>query len=155
MTGFSNKLRCVSRWNCLNASRSASSAKLLAVRIKVSSCGIELCKDACIVLTRFRARRSVRRRGERGKLVRTEMSLSVKSIASCWSYRVLFSEYGPFSMRCFEAEQILGRMLGSGRSPVSIGISTYFCNTEILNLGDLVACGIHEIRYQRCSFLKV
>ena len=33
--------------------------------------------------TRFRARSKVRNRGERGKLPRIWMSLSVKSIASC------------------------------------------------------------------------
>jgi len=38
-----------------------------------------------MLLTRLRARRRVCRRGERGKLERVLMSLSVKSIAS-WSY---------------------------------------------------------------------
>ena len=40
--------------------------------------------EGWICETRFRARRRVRKRGEKGKLEIEEMSLSVKSIAS-WS----------------------------------------------------------------------
>ena len=47
--------------------------------------GNEFARVGCMLLTLFRARRSVRNRGERGKLERAVMSLSVKSMAS-WSY---------------------------------------------------------------------
>lgn len=71
--------------NLLKTSRSASSAKLFWVRIKAVRFGIEFASVGCMLLTRLRARRRVCRRGERGKLERVLMSLSVKSIAS-WSY---------------------------------------------------------------------
>ena len=64
------------------ASRSASSAKLFDVRIRVLRFGIEDASLGCILLTRLRASSKVRRRGERGKLERMVISLSVKSIAS-------------------------------------------------------------------------
>ena len=70
--------------NPLSASRSASSAKLLDVRTKVVRLGSELASVGWMLLTLFRARRSVRNRGESGKLARAVMSLSVKSMAS-WS----------------------------------------------------------------------
>ena len=85
VTGFSNKLRCVRRGNFPSTSRSASSAKLLDVSIRVVRLGRLLGTRGSIVLIRFLARRRVCRRGERGKLERAVMSLSVKSIAS-WSY---------------------------------------------------------------------
>lgn len=47
--------------------------------------GSEFARVGCMLLTLFRASRSVRNRGERGKLERAVMSLSVKSMAS-WSY---------------------------------------------------------------------
>lgn len=84
VTGFSSKDRCVSLGNCLSASKSASSAKLLEVRIRVVRLGNEVASVACTLLTLLRARRRVRRRGERGKLERAVMSLSVRSMAS-WS----------------------------------------------------------------------
>ena len=90
VTGFSNRLRCVSRGNFPSTSRSASSAKLLDVSIRVVRLGRLLGTRGSIVLTRFLARRSVCRRGERGKLERAVMSLSVKSMASC-SYCILLS----------------------------------------------------------------
>lgn len=68
-----------------SASRSASSAKLLEVRIRVVRFGNEFASVGWMLLTLLRARRSVRRRGESGKLERAVMSLSVKSMAS-WSY---------------------------------------------------------------------
>ena len=48
--------------------------------------GREDARVGCMVVILLRARRRVRRRGERGKLARAVMSLSVKSMAS-WSYR--------------------------------------------------------------------
>ncbi len=47
--------------------------------------GNDFASVGCMLLTRFRASRSVCSRGERGKLERAVMSLSVKSMAS-WSY---------------------------------------------------------------------
>lgn len=69
----------------LSGSKSASSAKLLEVRIKEVRFGNEFASVGCMLLILFRASRSVRNRGERGKLERAVMSLSVKSMAS-WSY---------------------------------------------------------------------
>ena len=68
-----------------SASRSASSAKLLEVRIKVVRFGSEFASVGWMLLTLLRASRSVCSRGESGKLERAVMSLSVKSMAS-WSY---------------------------------------------------------------------
>ena len=68
----------------LSASRSASSAKLLDVRISVVRFGSEFASVDCMLLRRFRASRRVRKRGESGKLDKAVMSLSVKSMAS-WS----------------------------------------------------------------------
>jgi hypothetical protein len=45
--------------------------------------GVDVASVGWIAATRLRARRSVVMRGERGKLPRTWMSLSVRSIASC------------------------------------------------------------------------
>ena len=87
VTGFSNKLRCVRRGNFPSTSRSASSAKLLDVSIRVVRFGRLWGTRGSIVLIRFRASRRVCSRGVRGKLERAVMSLSVKSIAS-WSYCV-------------------------------------------------------------------
>lgn len=66
----------------VSASKSASSAKLLDVRIKVVRFGNELASVDCMLFILFRASRSVRNRGESGKLERAVMSLSVKSMAS-------------------------------------------------------------------------
>lgn len=85
VTGFSNKLRCVSRGNFPSTSKSASSARLLDVSIRVVRLGRLFATRGSIVLIRFLANRSVCSRGERGKFDRAVMSLSVKSIAS-WSY---------------------------------------------------------------------
>ena len=91
VTGFSNKLRCVSRGNFPSISKSASSAKLLDVSIRVVRLGRLFGTRGSIVLIRFLARRSVCSRGESGKLDRAVMSLSVKSIASWSCYILLFS----------------------------------------------------------------
>ncbi len=84
VTGFSSRLKCVSRWKFRSGSRSASSAKLFDVRTRVVRFGIEVARLGCMVLMRLRARSRVCRRWERGKLEREAMSLSVKSMAS-WS----------------------------------------------------------------------
>lgn len=85
MTGLSSNERCVSRERFRSGSRSASSAKLLEVRVKVVRLGREVASVGWMLLSRLRARRRERSRGERGKLERAVMSLSVKSMAS-WSY---------------------------------------------------------------------
>lgn len=69
---------------CRSASRSASSAKLLEVRTRVVRLGIEDASVGWMLLTLLRARRRVCSRGDRGKLERIVISLSVKSMAS-WS----------------------------------------------------------------------
>ena len=55
---------------------------LLEVRINVVRFGNELARVGCMLLTLFRASRSVRNRDESGKLERAVISLSVKSMAS-------------------------------------------------------------------------
>ena len=85
VTGFSSRVRCVSRGKLRKGSKSASSARLFEVRTRVVRFGIELARVLCMLLTRLRARRSVCNRGESGKLEMAVMSLSVKSIDS-WSY---------------------------------------------------------------------
>lgn len=82
MTGFSNNDKCVSLWNFPSISKSASSAKLFEVRIRVVRFGIEFGSVVCMLLIRFLANRRVCSLGERGKFESVVMSLSVKSIAS-------------------------------------------------------------------------
>lgn len=89
-TGFSSNERCVNLENFASTSRSASSAKLLEVSIRVVRFGKEFGSVGCRLLTRFLASSSVRKRGESGKLERAVISLSVKSMAS-WSYTLLLS----------------------------------------------------------------
>ena len=50
--------------------------------MRVMRLGMELARLGCMLLTRFRAKRRLCNRGERGKLERLVISLSVKSIAS-------------------------------------------------------------------------
>jgi len=82
VTGFSSNERCVSRGKFLRISRSASSAKLFEVRIKVIRLGSEVARVGCMLLTRFRASKRVCNRGLSGKFDSAVMSLSVKSMAS-------------------------------------------------------------------------
>jgi hypothetical protein len=84
VTGFSISTRWVSFAKALSGSRSASSAKLFDVRTRVVRLGIDLASAGWMLVTRLRASRRVRRRGESGKLESCVMSLSVKSMAS-WS----------------------------------------------------------------------
>ena len=85
VTGFSNRLKCVNRRKLRSVSKSASSAKLLDVSTRVWMFGIEFGRVGCMLLILLRARSSTRNRGDRGKLARDVMSLSVKSMASDWS----------------------------------------------------------------------
>lgn len=56
--------------------------------------GTEVTSVGWMLDTRLRARRRVERRGERGKLPRIWMSLSVKSMAS-WGYKVARTKVSP------------------------------------------------------------
>jgi hypothetical protein len=56
---------------------------LLEERTRLVRLGTEDASVGWMFATRLRAKRSVVMRGERGKLPRTWMSLSVKSMASC------------------------------------------------------------------------
>jgi hypothetical protein len=78
-----------------------------------------------MLLTRLRARRRVCRRGERGKLERVLMSLSVKSIAS-WSYTKSIS---------IKERLCLG----------DIGGLYDLCNAQVLDRGYFVACRFSKI----------
>ena len=122
MTGFSNKERCVSRGKFLSASRSASSAKLLDVRIKVVRFGIEFASVACMLLSRLRARSRVRRRSESGKLARAVMSLSVKSMAS-WSYSMNYfsAAMSQYSVRTRRESRGNGGKEGEGKEKTDLG----------------------------------
>ena len=83
-TGFSDRLTCFNLVKFCSGSRSASSAILFCVRTSVLRFGIRSAIEGWIVVIRFRASRRLCSRGESGKLPRTEMSLSVKSMHS-WS----------------------------------------------------------------------
>jgi hypothetical protein len=74
--------KCVSAGNVPNTSRSASSAKLFAVRTNVVRLGNEFARVGWILAILLRARRRVFSRGERGKFPSVWISLSVKSIQS-------------------------------------------------------------------------
>lgn len=132
MTGFSSKERCVSLGKFRSGSRSASSAKLLDVRVREVRLGSEFASVDCMLLTLLRARRRVRNRGESGKLERAVMSLSVKSMAS-WSYSKYCSA-AMFSVQPrahAEGRECEGRR-GGGKANL--------CNAQILNRGYLMTC---------------
>jgi len=120
-TGFSINTKCVSFEKCLSGSRSASSAKLFEVRTSAVRFGIEVARLACMLLTRFRARSRVCRRGEKGKFERAVISLSVKSIAS-WSC-------SPHELRSFP------RNPQGWRDPIA-----NLCNAQVFNGWYSVAC---------------
>lgn len=84
MTGLSNRLKWVNRVQCLRVSRSASSLKLFDVKINVLRFGTEVARVDWMLFMRLRAKSRVCNLGERGKLERALISLSVKSMAS-WS----------------------------------------------------------------------
>jgi hypothetical protein len=65
-----------------SGSRSAKCASRFAVRTSVVRFGSDVDRVGAMVPTRFWARRRVCSRGERGKLERWVIELSVKSIAS-------------------------------------------------------------------------
>ena len=86
--------------NFRRGSRSASSAMLFDVRTSVVKFGIDAARLGWICVIRFLAKSSVERRGESGKLPMAEMSLSVKSIASCGPATPKFSIVGILCPAC-------------------------------------------------------
>lgn len=84
VTGLSTNDKNVNFLNPLSTSRSASSATLFRVRTRVLNAGTFLTTFASILFIRFLAHNKVCSLGLCGKLVRTVMSLSVKSMHS-WS----------------------------------------------------------------------
>jgi hypothetical protein len=86
LTGFANKLKYLSPLTPLSDSRSPSSVMLLFVRMRVVRFGTDKCKEGEMVAMRLLARRRVCSRLRRGKLLSATRELSVKSMASCWSY---------------------------------------------------------------------
>ena len=84
VTGFSSSERCTSRLKPLSGSRSANSAKLFCVSTIEETLGSDAGRVGWMCVRRLRARRSVCRRGERGKLESEDKELSVKSMQS-WS----------------------------------------------------------------------
>ena len=93
-TGFSNKDKWVNLPNFPNGSKSANSTKLLEVSTKVVRLGIEVARFCWTLFTLFLANNRVLSRGESGKFEIIEMSLSVKSMASCCPATARFSIVG-------------------------------------------------------------
>jgi len=87
LTGFPSRLKYLSPLTVLRGSRSPSSVILLFVRMRVVRFGAERCKEGEMVDIRLLAKRSVCSRLRRGRLLSATRELSVRSIASCWSYR--------------------------------------------------------------------
>lgn len=82
VTGLSTSTRCVRRVILPKISRSASSATLFDARTRFFRPGMDFAIVGWMLATRFRASSSVVMRGDKGKLPRTWISLSVKSIES-------------------------------------------------------------------------
>lgn len=70
VTGLSIKLKCVNILKPFNGSKSANSEMLLAVSINVVRLGMVFAMVGWMLEIRLRARRSIRRRVERGKFPR-------------------------------------------------------------------------------------
>ena len=86
LMGFPNRLKYLSPLTALSGSRSPNSLILLFVRMRVVRFGTDKCKEGEMVDMRLLARRRVCSRLRRGKLLSETRELSVKSMASCWSY---------------------------------------------------------------------
>ena len=86
LTGFPKRLKYLIPLSSLNGSRSPNSEILLFVRTRVVRFGTDRCKEGEMVDIRLLARRRVCSRLRRGKLLSATRELSVKSMASCWSY---------------------------------------------------------------------
>ena len=93
-TGLSTSDRKVNFSNPLNTSKSANSATLFCVKTRVFSAGTLLVTFFSILWMRFLAHSRVCNLGLCGKFVRTEMSLSVKSMHSCSRAAPRFSMAG-------------------------------------------------------------
>lgn len=83
VTGLSAKTKCVSLSNPLSVSKSANSAKLFDASTRFVRFGTAFGRLAWMLAMRFLAKRRVVMRGDRGKLPRICISLSVKSMESC------------------------------------------------------------------------
>lgn len=130
--GLPINTRCVNLGRLPSGSMSASSARRLPSSCSVVRLGMTSRRLGAIETMRFRARRSVFSRGERGKLCSWVMSLSVKSMAS-WSYTcssvVLFcSSHIALDIRIFAA----GWYKQGSRQ-------AYLRNSQVLNGGYLMA----------------
>lgn len=75
----------------------------LLVRTRVVRLGAERCSEAEIFCIRLFARRRVRSRLSSGRLPSVMIELSVKSMASCWSYE----DVSPTIPRKIEFEHVL------------------------------------------------
>jgi hypothetical protein len=85
-TGLPKRQTYFSFLSSFSGSRSPSSAISLFVRTRVVRLGTERWIEGEIEETRLLAKRRVFSRRRSGRLPRTTIELSVKSIASCWSY---------------------------------------------------------------------
>lgn len=136
-TGLSSRTKCVNRDKPRRLSKSANSVKLFEVKTKLVRWGTDDASVGWICLMRFRARRSVWRRGKKGKFPREVMELSVKSIAS-WS--------------C--CEKNMSMSLGTSRSKTRKGPPT-FAIPKFSIAGILCPTRLeHTKRYQSSSFQK-
>jgi len=106
LTGFPNRLKYLSPLTLLSGSRSPNSVILLFVRTRVVRFGTDKFKEGEMVDMRLLARRRVCSRLRRGKLLSETRELSVKSIASCWSYIQMMG-----SQRCRESEIVYGTLV--------------------------------------------
>lgn len=96
LTGFPSRLKYLSPLTALSGSRSPNSVMLLFVRMRVVRFGTDKWNEGEMVDMRLLARRRVCSRLRRGRLLRETRELSVKSMASCWSYIQMMGsrEYG-------------------------------------------------------------
>jgi len=121
LTGFPSRLKYLSPLTVLRGSRSPNSVILLFVRTRVVRFGAERCNEGEMVDIRLLAKRSVCNRLKRGRLLSATRELSVRSMASCWSY----------------GECVHGKVLKR------IGITyTHLGHTKIFDCGDFVTAKV-------------
>jgi hypothetical protein len=130
VTGLSISTKWVSLGNVDNTSRSASSAMLFDASTKVARLGIDCTRVGCMLEIRFRARRRLCNRGEKGKFPRTCISLSVKSMAS--SGYMMSSQVSNCTQMC---ERIRVRGVVTVKPE-----STHAGNAQVLNCWYFVSC---------------
>lgn len=123
VTGLSTNTKCVNRLNPANTSRSASCAIWFDASTSCCRFGTALGSDVCMLATRLCASSSVERRVESGKLPRTWMSLSVKSMES-WGCCIA------------QLEQTVSQRNKNSRKAEKGRRETHACDTQILNRRD-------------------